>query len=201
VNAKAHAFADKAQQQKFIGEFYGDFQTWVSVLTAGVQILLVGRLFKTLGLGKSLFLPPLVAFAGYGASAMIPGLALVATVKVVENSTDYSLQNTIQQALFLRTSRDSKYKAKAAIDTFLVRVGDLGSMALVAVGTQLGLSVFGFAMANVAAAIAWLWIVVRLARHAGGTHRTPTPGVVRAAPDTPEGAATVSPQAAPLLPS
>jgi AAA family ATP:ADP antiporter len=165
VNAKARSITDAAARQRFIGHFYGNFQTWVSVLTAGVQILLVGRLFKVMGLGRSLFLLPLLAFAGYGASAIIPGLALVATVKVVENSTDYSLQNTIQQALFLKTSRDKKYKAKAAIDTFLVRVGDLGSMALVAAGVHLGLSVFGFAMTNVVAAVAWLWIVRRLARH------------------------------------
>ena len=34
----------------------------------------------------------------------------------------------------LPTSLDAKYKAKAAIDTFLVRVGDLGSTALVGLG-------------------------------------------------------------------
>ncbi|HVZ72897.1 MAG TPA: translocase [Polyangia bacterium] len=179
VNTKAHAIADAVERKRFIGEFYGNFQTWVSVLTAGVQILLVGRLFRTLGLARSLFLLPLLAFAGYGASAVLPGLAIVATVKVVENSTDYSLQNTIQQALFLRTSRDSKYKAKAAIDTFLVRLGDLGSMALVAAGVHLGLSVFGFAMTNVVAALTWLWIVRRLARHHAAA--TPVPEVEGAA--------------------
>jgi AAA family ATP:ADP antiporter len=187
VNAKARAISGLAERQRFVGQFYGDYQTWVSVLTAGVQILLVGRLFRSLGLGRSLFLLPLIAFAGYGASALLPGLALVATVKVVENSTDYSLQNTIQQALFLRTSRDSKYKAKAAIDTFLVRVGDLGSMAVVAGGVQVGLSVFGYAMTNVVAALAWLWIVSRLARHQTATEQVKAAGSPRAAP-VPQGA-------------
>jgi AAA family ATP:ADP antiporter len=182
VNAKAHHLADAAERRRFIGQFYGDFQTWVSVLTAAVQILLVGRLFRLMGLARSLFLLPLLAFAGYGASALLPGLALVATVKVIENSTDYSLQNTIQQALFLRTSRDSKYKAKAAIDTFLVRVGDLGSMALVAAGVHLGLSVFGFAMMNVAAAVAWLWIVRRLARHQAEPEVVAAPAAERVSP-------------------
>jgi AAA family ATP:ADP antiporter len=167
VNAKAHTIVEKADRLRYIGHFYGNFQTYVSLLTAGVQILLVGRLFRTIGLGKSLFLLPLMAFAGYGAAAILPGLALVATVKVVEDSTDYSLQNTIQQALFLRTSRDAKYKAKTAIDTFFVRVGDLGSMAVVAAGVHVGLSVFGFALTNVAAALAWILIVRKLARHHG----------------------------------
>jgi hypothetical protein len=40
-----------------------------------------------------LFLPAFV-IASYGASALVPALALIATVKVTENSADYSLQNT-----------------------------------------------------------------------------------------------------------
>jgi AAA family ATP:ADP antiporter len=165
VNTRAHAVsAGGAGRQQFIAGFYGDFQTYVGVGTALMQVLLVGRLFKKIGVAHCLFLLPVFAFAGYGASALLPGLALVAVVKVVENSTDYSLQNTIQQALFLNTSRDAKYKAKAAIDTFLVRTGDLVSTGLVAVGAHIGLSVFGFAVTNVLFAVVWLAVVMRLAR-------------------------------------
>jgi AAA family ATP:ADP antiporter len=165
VNARAHAVsAGGASRQQFIAGFYGDFQTYVGVGTALMQVLLVGRLFKKIGIAHCLFLLPVFAFAGYGASALLPGLALVAVVKVVENSTDYSLQNTIQQALFLPTSRDAKYKAKAAIDTFLVRFGDLLSTGLVALGAYMGLSVFGFALANMAFAGFWILVITRLAR-------------------------------------
>jgi AAA family ATP:ADP antiporter len=164
VKRQAMQLLDPAAREQFIGDFYARFHTWVTILTAGVQILLVGRLFGKLGLHRALFLLPVVALTGYCASAFLPVLALIATVKVVENGTDYSLQNTIQQALFLCTSRDSKYKAKAAIDTFFVRAGDLGSTALVAAGAALGVTIFGFALANVFAAVAWLWIVSRLAR-------------------------------------
>jgi AAA family ATP:ADP antiporter len=165
VNTRAHDIsAVGGGRQRFIAGFYGDFQTSVGVATALMQILLVGRLFKKIGVAHCLFLLPVFAIAGYGASALLPGLALVAVVKVVENSTDYSLQNTIQQALFLPTSRDAKYKAKAAIDTFLVRFGDLLSTGLVALGAYFGLSVFGFAMANVAFAGFWVLVITRLAR-------------------------------------
>jgi AAA family ATP:ADP antiporter len=164
VSGKAQLLAAGPGRQKFIATFYGNFQTYVSVATALIQFLAVGRLFKTLGIGRSLFLLPAFAVTGYGLSAFLPVLALVATIKVVENSTDYSLQNTIQQALFLNTSRDAKYKAKAAIDTFLVRTGDLVSAGLVAVGAQVGLGVFGFAVSNVLFSIVWLVVVMRLAR-------------------------------------
>ena len=52
-------------------------------------------------------------------------------MKIAENSLDYSLQNTSRQALWLLTSRDAKYKAKAVIDTFIVRAGDVCSAAVV----------------------------------------------------------------------
>ena len=110
-------------------------------------------MFKKVGVGGALLFLPLLAITGYGAAALVPLLAIVATVKVVENSTDYSLQNTIQQALFLPTSRDAKYKAKSAIDTFSVRLGDLVSTGLVFLGAQIHLSTLGFSIANVIAGL------------------------------------------------
>ena len=46
-------------------------------------------------------------------------------LKVADNSIDYSLGNTTKQALWLPTSREAKYKAKQAVDSFFVRVGDV----------------------------------------------------------------------------
>jgi len=163
VNAKAQQLAVSARRH-FIGAFYGDFQTWVSTLTAFIQIVVVGRVFKKVGVGGALLFMPLIAVTGYGASAVLPLLTIVATVKVVENSTDYSLQNTIQQALFLPTSRDAKYKAKSAIDTFSVRLGDLVSTGLVFLGTQLHLSTLGFSVANVVAGLGWISLAMHLRR-------------------------------------
>jgi AAA family ATP:ADP antiporter len=163
VNHRALLLAAPLRKH-FISAFYGNFQTWVSLLTAVVQIAVVARVFKKVGVGGALLFLPVVALSGYGASAALPLLAVVATVKVVENSTDYSLQNTIQQALFLPTSRDAKYKAKSAIDTLSVRLGDLVSTGLVFVGAQLHFKTLGFALVNVGAALVWIWSAVHLRR-------------------------------------
>ncbi len=167
VNAKAHLLP-ASEQRAFIGAFYGDFQTYISVLTSLVQIFVVTRVFKALGIGGALLLLPVFALSGYGLATMVPALGLVATVKVIENSTDYSLQNTIQQALFLSTSRDAKYKAKAAIDTLFVRLGDLASTGVVFVGSQLGVGVVGYSLINVLASGAWIWIALRLCTSSDG---------------------------------
>jgi AAA family ATP:ADP antiporter len=158
----AHATNPVHAKQQFISAFYGDFQTYISTLTAVIQFLVVARLFKAVGIGRALLVVPLIAVGGYGLSALLPVLAVIATVKVLENSADYSLQNTVQQALFLHTSRDAKYKAKAAIDTLGVRLGDLASTAVVFVGTRLGLSLTQYALVNLVIGVAWLGLIFRL---------------------------------------
>jgi AAA family ATP:ADP antiporter len=105
-----------------------------------------------------------VALGAYGIIAFVPMLALIRIAKVSENSLDYSLNNTVRQALFLPTSRDAKYKAKAAIDTLFVRAGDLSSAGLVFLGTLLALQPRDFAIVNMALIIVWLLIIVGIGR-------------------------------------
>jgi AAA family ATP:ADP antiporter len=164
ASAAAGAADPDDARRRAIASFYGGFQTWVSGMTALIQIVLVARIFKIAGVRRSLFVLPLLALGGYGAFAVVPVLLLLAIVKIAENSADYSLQNTIQQALFLPTSRDAKYKAKAATDTFFVRVGDLASTGVIFAGATIGLGVRGFALVNVAVAALWLAIVAAIAR-------------------------------------
>lgn len=168
VNERAAAIAaeaaDATEAQAFIGAFYGDFQTWVTVLTALVQMFLVSRLFRTIGVRGSLFVAPVLSFGGYALLAGRPILPLAEVVKVLENGVDYSLQNTTQQALFLPTSRAAKYKAKAAIDTFVVRFGDLASTGVVALGAFAGLATAAFAVLNATFAAGWSVAVAALVR-------------------------------------
>ena len=83
-------------------------------------------------------------------------------MKVAENSTDYSVMNTAKQMIWLPTSREEKYKAKQAIDTFFVRMGDMLAAGVVFVGTHLiHRGVAGFARLNMifvvlAMVVAWL---------------------------------------------
>jgi AAA family ATP:ADP antiporter len=74
------------------------------------------------------------------------------------------LQNTVRQALFLPTSRVEKYKAKAAIDTFFTRFGDVLQAGLVKIGGELSIGLTGFAWINVALTVVWLWVASALSR-------------------------------------
>jgi AAA family ATP:ADP antiporter len=151
--------------KKVIGEFYGNYQTMVNVISAVLQAFVVSRVLKYFGVRIALLVLPVVAFIGYTSMAFIPLLSFIRGTKLAENSLDYSLQNTTRNALYLPTSREAKYKAKQANDTFFVRFGDVLSAGLVFAGTTwLGFAPREFALANVALIAAWLVLAVAIGR-------------------------------------
>lgn len=151
---------------EFIGRFYSDFFFVVNLAGLALQLFVVSRLIKYLGVRLAVMVLPLIAVGGYAFLAFAPILGLVRWVKTAENATDYSLQNTVRNVLFLPTSREQKYKAKQAIDAFFVRAGDVLSAALIYAGTHwLGFGPGGFAQVNLGLALVWLglaWAVGRI---------------------------------------
>jgi AAA family ATP:ADP antiporter len=164
---RAHgaAAAGGIDESKVIGEFYGNFFTWVNILAALFQAFVVSRILKYFGVRVALFILPAVALIGYTGMAFIPLLAFIRTAKLAENSIDYSLQNTTKNALYLPTSREAKYKAKQANDAFFVRFGDVLSAGLVFAGTRwLSFGSRQFALVNVALIGVWLLLAFLIGR-------------------------------------
>jgi AAA family ATP:ADP antiporter len=163
---KVHAAAFTADaREAIIGQFYGAFYGAVNAAAFAVQALLVARVLKRGGTERALFLLPLVALCGYGAIALVPSLFVVTLAKAAENSFDYSIEATVEQTLFLPTTREIKYTGKATVDTICVRVGDMVAGVLVVVCIHvLSLSRRGFAMANLMLVGIWLVIAVAIAR-------------------------------------
>ena len=150
---------------KWIGAFYGGYFTWVNIVSALLQAFVVSRAIKWLGVAGALLVLPLVALGAYTTLAFVPLLAIIRGVKISENALDYSLSNTARQTLFLPTSREAKYKAKQAVDTFFVRFGDVLSAGLVFAGTTwLAFTPRHFAMVNVVLVVVWLGIAILVGR-------------------------------------
>jgi len=160
----ASGTATAAQKPELIGAFYGSYFGWVNLVGMLFQLFLVSRIFKYIGVRGALFIMPVVALTSYGLVTLLPLLGLVRFAKVMENGTDYSIQNTTRQALFLPTNREAKYKAKAAIDSFFWRAGDVLSAILVFTGVQLGFGVRDYAAVNMALVLVWIIIVTVIAR-------------------------------------
>jgi len=167
TRADAALAADPSfDKNAFIGSFYGNFFFWVNIVAVLFQAFLVSRLVKYLGLAGVLFALPLTSFAAYGIIALgVTSLGLVRWLKTAENATDYSVMNTARQLLWLPTTREEKYKAKQAVDSFFVRLGDLMSAVVVFVGTTwLAFEVRGFALLNVAIVLVWIVVATVLVK-------------------------------------
>jgi AAA family ATP:ADP antiporter len=163
--AVAAGLSGGLSESEYIGRFYSEFLFVVSIAALALQLFVVSRLIKYVGVRVAVMVLPALAFTGYAVLALAPALALVRLVKIAENATDYSIQNTVRNVLFLPTSRDEKYKAKQAIDSFFWRAGDVLSAALVFVGiTMLELGTSGFARANLVLASVWLILALAVGR-------------------------------------
>jgi len=149
----------------FIGKFFSDYQFLTNILALLIQLFLVSRIFRWIGIGGALFVLPLIALGGYGLISLGAVLVLVKWVKSLENGTDYSVMNTVKAALFLVTTREEKYKAKAAIDTFFVRAGDALAAVAVFIGTTfLTMKIERFAILNIVFVIIWLILAYLIMR-------------------------------------
>jgi ATP:ADP antiporter, AAA family len=151
-----------AGSEAYIGQFYAGFFFWVNLAGAGLQLFAVSRILKYIGVGASLLILPIVALSSYTVMAFAPILAYIRPLKIVENSVDYSIQNTTRHALFLNTSRDAKYKAQSAIESFFWRAGDALSAVLVFAGTQLAFSISQFAITNSFFVLVWLAVALAI---------------------------------------
>lgn len=160
---------DAAAKEAFVADqttqFYGNFQLWVNVAGLLMQSFLASRLLKYGGFGMILLMLPFVSFTSYTLAAVVPALGIIKVMKIAENATDYSINNTAKQVLWLPTTREMKYKAKAAIDTLFVRFGDgLAAITVFVLINQLHLSVRSIFVLNIGLALAWIilgFVVVR----------------------------------------
>jgi AAA family ATP:ADP antiporter len=161
--------------QDYIGGIFANYSFWVDIISLAIQVFVVSRVVKHLGLGFAFFVLPLMAMTDGLIMAAWPVLAAVVAGKTAESAFDYSFNNTVRNMLWLPTSRRAKYLAKQATDAFFVRAGDVASAGLVFFGVgQFGMPVRGIAVCNVMLVTAWLLlarsIVAERARLERGEH-------------------------------
>jgi AAA family ATP:ADP antiporter len=149
------------ERRWFIAAFFADYFQIVNLAGMVLQLFVVSRVVKYLGVPVALCIVPFVALGSYVTAALIPSLAIMRWVKTAENSVDYSLMNTVRQMLFLPTTREEKYKAKQVIDSFVVRAGDVLAALTVYLGTTFfAWGVSQFAWINAALVLVWLIVAV-----------------------------------------
>jgi ATP:ADP antiporter, AAA family len=157
----AEAIAAGTLAPEALGDFLtaqsASFYFYVNVFGVLLQTFVVSRLVKYGGLSLAFFVLPLIALVGNAIFLAAPLLTVMRTSKIAENATDYSVNNTVRNMLWLPTTRAMKYQAKQAVDSFFVRMGDVSSSGLVAllVGVWT-LQLRSFSLVNLGLIALWL---------------------------------------------
>jgi ATP:ADP antiporter, AAA family len=140
--------------------FFARIDLAVNSLTALIQIFLTGRIVRRIGVALSLATLPLVSLLGFGAVGVWPTLTAIAVVQVLRRTSNYAIARPCREMLYTVVSRDSKYKAKNFIDTFVYRFGDqVGAWTS---GLLMVVGLGGALISVVAAPLAAVWLAVGL---------------------------------------
>lgn len=159
-HAKALGMAEPA----YIAQFKAHYFQLINVIGVVLQLFLVSRIVKYVGLRVALVIIPLASVVGYGATLLVPMIEVLFVARVIESSLDYSLSNTTQQSLWLVTTREAKYKAKQVIDTLFRRAGDTMSAAVVWLTVHFAFGTRTFLAVNVALSLAWVGLAIIVGR-------------------------------------
>src|SRR5690606_27736190 len=126
------------------------------VATLLLQAVITGHLLKRLGTAVTLALLPLTAALGFLGLAIVGSLAALIAFEAAFRAVQRGIMRPARETLFTTVSREERYKAKAFIDTFVYRVGDVVGAQTEGLLGRLGMGLAALAAFAVPLAAAWM---------------------------------------------
>jgi AAA family ATP:ADP antiporter len=105
--------------------FYSNMNIAQNAFALVIQMFLVKEVVTRFGIGRSLFLFPLVSVIGFVILAMDPTLMAVAALTVVRRALGFGFTKPSTDMLYSVVTPEEKYKTKNFIDTAIYRGGDV----------------------------------------------------------------------------
>jgi len=153
-----------------------DMWTHLAVLT--LQLTLAGPVVRRFGQGVTLAILPVVTALGFVGLTIYGSLVVLILLEAATRAVRRGITQPAREMLFTLVEREDKYKAKAFVDTFVYRAGDvIGAQAEGAVA-RLGMAAGGLIAMVVPLALVWVMLALWLGR------ARPLPGVAPILPAT-----------------
>jgi len=149
-----------------------------------LQVTLTGHIIRRLGLGFALALLPVAMALGFLGLAIYGSFLVLILLEAVNRALQRGLARPARETLFTVVGREDKYKAKAFIDTFLYRAGDVVGAQTEGLLGRLGLALGGLVSVVLPLALVWAALGIWLGRAQrrrseviapGGPAERPTP--------------------------
>jgi len=143
---------------------FGNIDMWTQVAVLVLQLTLTGKIIKRFGLGVALAILPAATALGFIGLAVYGSFVVLILLEATNRAVQRGITRPAREALFTVVSREDKYKAKAFIDTFIYRAGDVvGAQAEGAFG-RLGLAMGALITAVLPLALVWVALAIWLGR-------------------------------------
>lgn len=128
------------------------------VATLVIQVLVSGQLMRRLGVHITLALLPLTTALGFVGLTLVGSLAALIVFESAFRAVQRAIMRPARETLFTVITAEEKYKAKAVVDTFVYRAGDVAGAQLEGALGRLGMGLA--AVASVAVPLAFVWALL-----------------------------------------
>lgn len=153
----------------------GNIDMWTQIAVLALQVALTGHIIRRFGLAVALAALPIATAVGFIGLAIYGSFTVLILLEAANRALQRGLTRPAREALFTVVGREDKYKAKAFIDTFVYRAGDvIGAQAEGVLG-RLGLALGGLVSVVVPLALVWAALGIWLGRAQQAHSRKPTP--------------------------
>lgn len=164
----------------------GNIDMWTQIAVLILQLTLTGKIIQRFGLGVALAVLPVATAIGFIGLAVYGSFALLILLEAANRAVQRGITRPAREALFTVVSREEKYKAKAFVDTFIYRSGDVvGAQTEGALG-RLGLAMGGLVSVVVPLALVWAALGLWLGRAQARRVVLPLPSSVASAHGNPD---------------
>ncbi|MGJ4729335.1 NTP/NDP exchange transporter [Luteimonas sp. SDU101] len=142
----------------------GNIDMWTQVAVLLLQLTLTGQIIRRFGLGVALAALPVATALGFVGLAVYGSFALLILLEAMNRAVQRGLTRPAREALFTVIGREDKYKAKAFIDTFVYRAGDVVGAQVEGLLGRVGLALGGLVTVVVPLALFWAMLGIWLGR-------------------------------------
>lgn len=126
------------------------------VATLVLQAFITGHLMKRFGIAFTLALLPVCVALGFIGLAIFASLAALIALDATFRAVQRGVMRPARETLFTTLPRADRYKAKAFIDTFVYRTGDVVGAQTDGWLSRLGMGLSGLASVVVPLALVWM---------------------------------------------
>ena len=134
------------------------------ITTLVLQLSITGWLMKRFGVSVTMALLPLTVLLGFIGLAIVGSLTMIVILDATSKAVQRAIMRPARETLFTVLSREDKYKAKAFIDTFVYRGGDVIGAQVEGALKSLGLGLAALTSLVIPMSIGWTVLGVWLGR-------------------------------------